>query len=141
VYNNAGVSEFQVPLQWCSIVVAVTGAPVGSTPLAIESIIHLECIPRVTSVSSATPAASFNPSALGAGSAAQSKTTSSYTDGERGIRKSKALANAVSGAMKAGAAGKRVGLPKSALAGRMERIARNFGAAQGIRNSAGMFDL
>lgn len=133
VYANAGTMEFQTPLQWASIIVAVTGAPVGSVPLAIESIIHFECIPRVTSVSTATPAASFNPGALGAGSAAQSKTSPSYTDGERTQRKAKAIANAIGGAMKAGGAGKVTG-PKRTI----YRLARNLGPVQGIRNSAGM---
>jgi len=106
VYANAGTMEFQTGLQWCSIIVAVTGASPTSTPITIESIQHHECIPRATSISSSTPAAKYNVGALAAATNGMSKTTPSALDSEKKPRKASFLNNAASVLQGFGAAGK-----------------------------------
>jgi len=103
VYGNAGTMEFQSGLQWCSIVVAVTGVELNTTPVTVESILHAECIPRATAISQATPAAKYNVNALGAGSNVASKTNPSALDSEKTERKNNAFKNAFGFLQTAGA--------------------------------------
>lgn len=102
VYGTAGTMEFQSGLQWCSIIVAVTGVAASSVPVSIESILHLECIPRATAVSTATPAAKYNPPALGAAANGNSATNPSALDSEKRNRVGSFLSNAAKGLQAAG---------------------------------------
>jgi len=102
VYANAGTMEFQTGLQWCSIIVAVTGCTGNTVPISVESILHLECIPRATAISTATPAAKYNPPALGAAANGNSSTNPSALDSEKSSRKLSFLSNALKGAQAAG---------------------------------------
>jgi len=99
-YSNANVHEFQVPFQWGSIVLAVEGVPVSTACLAVENVLHIEAIPRTSSVNAPNPAASYNPGALGAASQLMSKTSPTFTDSEKGIRKRNAMMNAARGLYK-----------------------------------------
>jgi len=49
---------------WGTIIVSVTGAPVSSSVVQVESLIHLEAIPLKTSVADASPAARYNPATI-----------------------------------------------------------------------------
>lgn len=96
---DAGIMEFHVPNQWASIVIVVEGVAASTTPIAIENVIHLECIPRASSIGQATPAASYNPPALGAASGILSKVESAVLDGKKPLRERKAqvVANRAAG--------------------------------------------
>lgn len=100
-YNNADVDGFHVPYQWGSICVAVEGAPASSTVLSVESILHMECIPRATSISTPSPAASYSPAALGGASNSLSKTVSTFLDGDKSKRVQESVSNAKRGIQKA----------------------------------------
>jgi len=134
VYAEAGTMEFQTGLQWCSIIVAVTGCDVSSTPISVESIIHLECIPRATAVSMSTPSAKYNVQALAAAANAQAKTSPSALDSEKPARKQSALENAMN--MLGGASRGGTGSYFSKLIGRRAQSASNatMGSGGGIRN-------
>lgn len=99
-YATGQTGEFDVPYQWGCIVIALEGVPVSTSALAIESVLHLECIPRATSVITATPAASYSPGALGGASAAASKTAATYLDQDALKRKAEAIGNAKVGVLK-----------------------------------------
>ena len=148
IYANAGTMEFQTGLQWGSIIVAVTGVQASTTPITIESILHLECIPRATAISTATPAAKYNPSALGGASNGNAATVPSALDSEKRQRKSSFFTNALKGVQAAAGGalrGKARGI--ASLAGSLGSFASNVsmasaGASQGIRNtvsSSGMW--
>lgn len=94
-YGNAGQMEFHTGLQWCSIIIAITGADLSTVPVSVEQIIHCECIPRATSISQATPAAKYNVKAQMAASSAQAKTPPTALDSERLQRKSSAINTAL----------------------------------------------
>lgn len=96
-YRNADSMEFHTGLQWCSVVVAVTGVPATATPISIENILHLECIPRSSAIAQATPAAKYNVGALAGGSNAASKASVSHLDSEKPARKASAINHALSG--------------------------------------------
>lgn len=145
VYGSAGTMEFQSGLQWCSIIVAVTGAVASTVPITIENILHLECIPRATAISSATPAAKYNPGSLGGAANGNSATNPSALDSEKGHRKMSFLQNAVKGVQAAGG-GKptSAGLNTRFMADQLRRAFNptpNASMAGGIRNvvsSSGM---
>jgi len=88
---SATQMEFHIPNQWATIMVAVDGAPLGSTPLAFEIVTHYESIPRPTSVISATPAAAYSPAALGAASGVNARAPPVYADSERGVRRAEGV--------------------------------------------------
>jgi hypothetical protein len=94
VYGSSTTNEFQVPCQWGTILIAVTGVDSSTVPVSIENIIHAECIPRSTAISQATPAARYNVNALAGASNAQSKTSPSALDSEKIQRKATAIQNA-----------------------------------------------
>lgn len=146
VYANAGTMEFQSGLQWCSIVIAVTGVDPSSQPITIENIIHVECIPRATAISQATPAAKYNVNALGAGSNVASKTNPSSLDSEKNQRKSQAFQNAFGFLRNAGAgkvpaqkrqrsSGGFTGLLDGLTARDFDVSMESVGRGDGIRNS------
>jgi len=99
-YSNADIDGFHVPYQWGSIVIAVEGAPASSTVLSVESILHMECIPRATSISTPSPAASYSPAALGGASASLSKTVSTFLDSDKTKRVQESVMNAKRGIQK-----------------------------------------
>lgn len=99
-YAQGQTGEFSVPYQWGCIVVAVEAAPVASTVLSVESILHMECIPRASSISTPTPAASYSPAALGGASNAMSKTTTTFLDSASQARQAVSLENAKRGIQK-----------------------------------------
>jgi len=96
IFVSTTAGEFNVPLQWGVILIAVTGVDPGSTPISVENIIHNECIPRSSAVSQATPAARYNVNALAAAANAQSKTSPSALDSEKPARKRSAINHALS---------------------------------------------
>lgn len=81
IYGSSGTNEFNVPFQWGTILVAVSGVGV-SVPISIENIVHLECIPRATSISQSTPAAQYDQQAIAGASNAQSRTQAAALDSE-----------------------------------------------------------
>lgn len=146
-YNTAGTMEFHTTMQWCSIVVAVTGIAASTTPISVENILHLECIPRSTSIGQATPAAKFNNFAQGAAANANAKVNPSMLDSEKTQRAVQVVQEAITGGQ--AATGQTGGgmLSRSAL-GRLLSGLRGSDmsmrtASNGIRNSApsysGMF--
>jgi len=102
VFATAGTMEFQTGLQWCSIIVAVTGAPTSSTAISVENVLHVECIPRATSIGQSTPAAKYNTAALGGASNAASKATAAVLDSEKGKRVAEVVEAAKTGIAAAG---------------------------------------
>lgn len=100
-YASAGTMEFQVPNQWCSIVVVAEGVAASSTVLSVENVLHMECIPRSSSISTPNPAASYNPGALGAASQMLAKTKAAVLDSEKPNQAREAFQNAVKGLSKA----------------------------------------
>lgn len=56
--GNAGGANHLAHSGWAPIMIAVTGAPLNSNPVSVESILHLECIPNVASSNGVSPAAS-----------------------------------------------------------------------------------
>lgn len=105
VFATAGTMEFQSGLQWCSILVAITGAPLSSTPISVENVLHIECIPRSTAISQSTPAAKYNVAALGGASNAASKATAAVLDSEKGKRAAEVIQAAAQGVNAAGGGG------------------------------------
>lgn len=97
IYGSSATNEFNVPCQWGTIIIAVTGCDASTVPVSIENIIHSECIPRSTSISQATSAAKYNVAALAAAANAQSKTQASALDSEKPMRKANALQHALNG--------------------------------------------
>jgi len=142
IYGNAGVMEFQTGMQWGSIVIAITGCQASTTPISVESILHLECIPRATAISTATPAAKYNPSALGGASNGNSATSPSALDSEKPQRRSSFLSNALRGVAAAGGGkAQSIGMRFSALLNAGRSAASNVNMSGGIRNvvsSSGM---
>jgi len=127
--------EFQTGLQWGSIIVAVTGCAGSTTPISIENVLHLECIPRATAISTATPAAKYNPMALGGASNGNSTTTPSALDSEKRTRSASFLTNALRGIQAAGG-GKlqSAGMRVSALLNAGRSAVSNVNMSGGIRN-------
>lgn len=146
-YNNASAMEFHTGMQWCSIIVAVTGCVASSTPISVEEILHLECIPRSTSIGQATPAAKLNNFAQGAAANANAKVAPTMLDSEKTKRAVQVVEEAITGGQAAtGQAGGGM-LSRSAL-GRLLGGLRGSDmsmrtASNGIRNTApshsGMF--
>lgn len=135
-FASAGTMEFQSGLQWCSIVYAVTGAPVSSTPITIESVLHIECIPRATAIGQATPAAKYNTGALGGASNAASKATSAVLDSEKGQRAAQVAQAAATGIEAVtGRAGMRISSLFRGLRG-SDFSMKSAPSSGGIRNSA-----
>lgn len=134
--GNAATMEFHTGLQWCSILVAVTGAPISSTSATCENVIHLECIPRANAISQSTPAAKYNVTALGGASNAASKARAAVLDSEKGIRASEVVQAAAQGIQaSAGGAGMRISSLMRGL-GKSDFSMRSAPAYGGIRNSA-----
>lgn len=77
---NAGELSFQTN-GWGTIVIAVTGVPLSSVPLAVEGIIHMEGQPLSTGVLTSSPAADFNPAELAATSRVASVTDATMWEG------------------------------------------------------------
>lgn len=102
IYTTAGADGFQVPNQWGTIIVAVSGAPASSQVFTAETIIHYECIPRPASVGTATPAAKYSPFALGGAANLNAKTNPVSLDSEKKERKKNAVRNAARGIIAAG---------------------------------------
>jgi len=80
VSGNAGDLVFQTN-GWGTIVIAVTGAPLSSIPVAVEAIIHIEGQPSSTGVLTSSPAADFNPAELAATSRVASVTDATMWEG------------------------------------------------------------
>lgn len=150
IYASSATNEFNVPFQWGTILIAVSGAPLSATPVAVENIIHVECIPRSSAISQATPAAKYNVAALAGASHANAATSPSALDSEKAGRIGSALRNAAS-AIGFGGSGKKaqsytIGNTRVTRAGWPESIfsrpTSNVVMSDGIRNSAkssGMF--
>lgn len=60
VIGNAAHTDFQFSHGWCAIIVAVEGAPVSTSPITVDSIVHYEGLPKIGSTNQSTPAAPFN---------------------------------------------------------------------------------
>jgi len=97
LFGNSSRNEFTAGMNWGCLIVAVTGVAASSTPVTIENVLHVENIPRFTSVSMATPAAKYNPPALAGAANAQSKAQSSALDSEKPARKASAIQAAFQG--------------------------------------------
>lgn len=137
VFDNAGTMEFQSGMQWCSIVVAVTGAPVSSTPISVENVLHIECIPRATAVSQSTPAAKYNTAALGGAANAASQATAAVLDSEKGKRAQEVLQAAAKGIEAAGGGRRDSGSFFTKLLRGVTRSQMSYTPSYGgIRNSA-----
>lgn len=95
IFGSATTNEFHTPLQWCSVVIAVTGVDASTVPITVENILHAECIPRATAISQATAAARYNVAALAAGANANAKTSPSALDSEKPARKADAIGHAM----------------------------------------------
>jgi len=52
--------EFQFAGSWCSIIIAVEGAPVSTSPVTVDTISHFEGLPKIGTNNSSTPAAQYN---------------------------------------------------------------------------------
>jgi len=79
VAANAGVMEFQTPLGWAAILIAVEG--VNSTnPLSCEMILHQEALPKSTGVLGGSPAAASSPSTLAAAASVSSHQEAVHTE-------------------------------------------------------------
>lgn len=116
IYNGGSTNDgWNVPLEWASIIVVVEGVTANPTStqslLAIESILHTECIPRATSISTPSPAAAYSPAALGAASAVTSRVQAAVLDGDKAAKKMKAAMVAQKGVSKA-IGGKVVRIPR-----------------------------
>lgn len=146
-YGNAAQMEFHSGLQWCSIVVAVSGVTPSTVPISVEQILHLECIPRSTSIGQATPAAKLNLFAQGGAGNANSKVNPVMLDSEKSQRAARVVQETLTGGQ--AATGNTGGgmLSRSALARLLGGLRRSDmsmrTASDGIRNTApshsGMF--
>lgn len=65
-----------------TIIVVVEGAPVSTTLLSIESVMHIEAIPLANSVDNGSPAAPFNVNTLQSVSRMAGETPGAYTQAE-----------------------------------------------------------
>lgn len=139
-YTSASQMEFHTGLQWCSIIVALSGCTSSTVPVSVEQILHLECIPRSTSIGQATPAAKLNNFAQGAAANANAKVNPTMLDSEKTQRAVQVVQEAITGGQAAtGQAGGGM-LSRSAL-GRLLAGLRGSDmsmrtASNGIRNTA-----
>jgi len=62
--NNATDSDFMFGNTWCAVIVAVEGAPISTSPLTVDTLVHYEGLPKIGTANSSTPAAEFNVSEL-----------------------------------------------------------------------------
>lgn len=139
-YANGETGEFSVPFQWGCIVVAVEGAPASSSVLAVESILHLECIPRATSISTASNAASYSPAALGAASNSMAKTPSTFLDQDKGERTRQSIVNARRGLDKVTGRAQSMRSAFEGYSSRRGRYAENWQKAERPKGIPGVND-
>jgi len=66
---------------WGTIIVAVTGVPVGTTPVSIETITQFETIPAIGASTSTSPAATNSSSQLEMGTNISARTPAAYYEG------------------------------------------------------------
>jgi len=93
IFASSTTNEFHVPFQWGTILVAVSGV-IASVPVSIENIVHLECIPRATSISQSTPSANYDTDAIAGAANVQSRTQAAALDSEVPNRTIAAVRNA-----------------------------------------------
>jgi len=80
--DNSGDISFQTN-GWAAIIVAVEGAPANTSVLCLETVLHLECIPKATAVDNSSPAAPFNVNILQETSRMAGQIPGAYADQER----------------------------------------------------------
>jgi len=61
--GNAGNMEFQLPLSWGAILIAIEGTPAGSV-LSAELVLHVEALPKSSGLMTGSPAAPSDQSIL-----------------------------------------------------------------------------
>lgn len=86
--NNTSANQFQIPLSWGTLLVAVEGAssvttPGSFTPLQAEIVLHTENIPQKTSALIGSTAAAYSSGVLNAVSQAVANTDFAHTESEQ----------------------------------------------------------
>lgn len=67
---------------WAAILLVIEGAPINTSLLTIENVLHLEAIPLTSSIDSGTPAAAYNTSVLEEVSRMAGQTPAAFADQE-----------------------------------------------------------
>jgi len=99
--ENSTNSGFQFGSSWCAILVAVEGAPILTSNLSVENLVHYECLPKFGASQTVSPAANFNVSELQDVSRIAGNGNSIFQEGEEDHQINQALNALGQGALSA----------------------------------------
>lgn len=102
-FSASGRSGFQVVHSWATIILAVEGAPTG-TSLGIETTLHIETLAKVGGTNNSSRAAPGNPGLMAAAGAMAAGTPATHFESEQGSLFAQA-GEAISEGLQAGAQG------------------------------------
>jgi len=102
-FANANRNQFQITHSWATIIVAVEGAPAG-TSLGIEATLHIETLAKVGGTNNSSRAAPGNPGLMAAAGAMAAGTPATHYESEQGSLFAQAT-DAISEGLQAGAQG------------------------------------
>lgn len=98
---GANGNTFHIPLSWGALIIAVEGVPTSS-PIQVEMLLHLECIPKNVGVLAGSNAAPASPGLLASAAGISSKTDFAHTEDQQDSYMQQVAQNAMQGAAAAG---------------------------------------
>jgi len=122
-FGNSSNNMFNVTHSWATIIVAIEGAPSGTSPLGIETCVHIETIAKMGATNNSSAAAPPQPAVMDAAANVAANTQASHFESEQGSVFGQA-SEAIQAAGGAFAAGVREGA---------DTVAENL--AHGLRNA------
>jgi len=112
-FVNTNRGEFHIPHSWATILVAFEGTPSGSL-VSVETVHHFEALPLHSTLTTATPAASANPTVMNAAGNVSARVPATHFESEQAGMMSQAAA-AVSEGMQTGLSNLASALGEAAL--------------------------
>lgn len=136
--SGANGNTFHIPLSWGALIIAVEGVP-SSSPIQVEMLLHMECIPKNIGVLAGSNAASASPQLLASAASISAKTDFAHTEDQQDSYMQQVAQNAMQGAAAAGNAfNQNVILPAARRVGSMAVNAALGAAISGVGGIVGV---